>query len=104
MENKNNTTVGEENLANVTGGADEGLSLNQCFFTPAGSTRTSEVKGQTKMFALCASNCMGLIPCRCHGKDWCTGKWHEINPETDKLLPFGYVNHDRKNPNFGYNT
>jgi len=66
--------------------------------------RTSEENGKRELYAQCASKCIGVIPCWCHGKDHCVDKWHAVDPKTRELLPFGYANHDRKKPGNGYNA
>jgi len=104
MENKNNTPVSEENLENVTGGSDDGMAILKCFFTPTGFEKYTEQYQINGMYAQCASDCVGLIPCRCFGKNHCVDKWHLIDDGTRALLPADFSNHNSKKPSNGYNT
>ena len=102
MENKNNTTISEENLENVAGG---GLFSSVCYFQPTGRVRTTEIHdGTKKVEAECSSKCVGFDPCQCYTRKQCVGRWHLIDSETRELLPHSSSNHQQKKPSNGYNT
>ena len=100
MDNKNNTTVGEENLEGVTGGGFGGELAPGCYFQPNGNTR---VYGN-KLQAQCKAKCLGIDFCPCHKKDHCVDKWHTIDSETSELSPVSFSNHKQKKPGNRYNT
>ena len=96
-----NKKLTDEQLQNISGGGPE-LSSNvgkgQCYFTPDKSEYPMRKNGVC--FIKCASVCRG---CKCHGKEWCVDRWHQVYGG-EELYPPSHANHKDKPKSNNYNT
>ena len=93
--------MNENELHEVSGGIP-GIgyaTVSRCYFSVKPG---AEAKVYKNVFSLeCGSNCWG---CKCHERDWCVDRMHQVTPVNKELLPYSHANHKQKTPENNYNT